>query len=112
MEAVSRFQHGVHLVFSMPAASSMQMQGWYPHHGGARRAPVSSNWDDGEHNATGHYEDNKSRFLNLKYDQIIAVMDAVTVALTLPAAKLRYNMQLADPHSPGKKIDQSLLRSM
>ena len=56
-----------------------------------------------EHNANSHDED-KSKFL--KYEQIIAVTDAVTVAPTLSAAQLRRNMQLADPNSPRKRIDR------
>ena len=48
----------------------------------------------------------------LRYDQIIAVTDAVTVAPTLYTVQLRRNMQLASPDSPGKKIGPDLLRSM
>jgi hypothetical protein len=53
----------------------------------------------GEHNANSHDGD-RSKYL--KYDQIVAILDAVTIALQLSAAQLRRNMQLAD--SPSKKI--------
>ena len=52
----------------------------------------------GEHNASSHDQD-RSNYL--KYDQICAIADAVTVAPNLSAAQLRRNMSLAD--SPGKK---------
>jgi hypothetical protein len=61
----------------------------------------------GEHNANSHDHD-KSKYL--KYDQIVAISDAVTIAPQMSAAQLRRNMQLAD--SPGKKIAPEFLRSV
>ncbi len=46
----------------------------------------------------------------LKYDQIVAITDAVTIAQQLSASQLRRNMQLSD--SPGKKIAPELLQSV
>ena len=57
--------------------------------------------------ANSHDED-KSKYL--KYDQICAIADAVTIAPNLSATQLRRNMSLAD--SPGKKIAPELLRSV
>jgi hypothetical protein len=59
-----------------------------------------------EHNANNHDKD-KSKYL--KYHQIFAVTDTVTIALQQSAAQLRRNMQLAGPDSPGKKIAQDFL---
>ncbi len=61
----------------------------------------------GEHNANRHDGD-RSKYL--KYDQIVAISDAVTIAPQLSAAQLRRNTQLAD--SPSKKIALELLRSV
>ncbi len=61
----------------------------------------------GEHNANSH-DGGKSKYL--KYDQIVAISDAVTIAQQLSAAQLQRNMQLAD--SPSKKIVPELLRSV
>ncbi len=61
----------------------------------------------GEHDANSHDGD-RSKYL--KYDQIVAIMDAVTTAPQLSAAQLRRNMQLAD--SPSKKIAPELLLSV
>jgi hypothetical protein len=61
----------------------------------------------GEHHANSHDED-KSKFL--KYNQIIAVTDAVAIAPNLSAAELRRNMQISD--SPGKKMKADMLRSI
>ncbi len=61
----------------------------------------------GEHNANSRDED-KSKYL--KYDQIVAVTDAVIIAPQQSAAQLRRNMQLAGRDSPGKNIARELLR--
>jgi hypothetical protein len=61
----------------------------------------------GEHNANS-YDDDQSKYL--KYEQIDAVADAVTVALQQSASKLRRNLQLAE--SPTKHIEPLLLRCL
>ncbi len=60
-----------------------------------------------KHNANSH-DDDKSKYL--KYDQIVAISDAVIIAPQLSAAQLRRNLQLA--HSPSKKIAPELLQSV
>ncbi len=62
----------------------------------------------GEHNANSHDGD-KSEFL--KYDQIVAITDAVTIAPQLSAAQLRRNMQLADSRLRLRKGVHSISRS-
>ncbi len=61
----------------------------------------------GKQNANSH-DDAKSKYL--KYNQIVAISDALTIAPHLSAAQLRRNMQLAD--SPSEKIAPELLRSV
>ncbi len=63
----------------------------------------------GEHNTNSH-DDDKSKYL--KYDQIVAVTYAVTIAPQQSAAQLRRNMQLAGPDNSGKNIAQELLCCM
>ena len=63
----------------------------------------------GVHDSTSHDEDG-SKFL--KYQQIVAVVDAVRTAPSLSAAELRRNLQMSGPDSPGKKIAPGLLRSI
>ena len=63
----------------------------------------------GDHDASSHKED-RSKYL--KYDQIVAVSDAVLIAPQQSAAQLRRNMSMAGPSSPGKLIEPALLRSV
>jgi hypothetical protein len=60
------------------------------------------------HNANSHDED---KFKYLKYDQIVAVTDAVTIVLQQSAAQLHHNMQLAGPDSPGNCAGTLALRA-
>jgi hypothetical protein len=89
-------------ILLVPIEAPMRMFGRNPHHGGQLDRC-------GEHNANSHDED-KSKYL--KYDQIVAVTDAVTIAPQQSAAQLHRNMQLAGPDSPGKNIAPELLRCM
>ena len=74
------------------------------------RGPTYTQLDKiSEHDAKSHDEDSSKC---LKYNQIIAVVDAVRTAPTLSGAILRRNLQMAGPDSPGKKITADLLRSI
>ncbi len=62
-----------------------------------------------EHNVDNHMYD-KSMYL--KYEQIIAVSDAMTTAPYQSATQRSHNMHLTGPDSPGKNIPLQLVRSM
>ncbi len=58
------------------------------------------------HHAASHAQDDSKK---LKYEQMVAIRDAVVTALQLSAAMLRRNMQLHD--SPTKTIQAEHMRS-